>query len=323
MNSCSDIQSTMKFYDKQSVNSSKEQSAFNSNSFEQRATVVKDTLKELKDSPFQHNSSLFSLFARQKLTHLLMEYSDVFSSDLPPGLTPTCDVQHRIDVLSGTKSVSKPPYRLSASKAKKVESQLTDYLARGFIRPSTLPWSSPILLVNKKDGSMRMCIEYRGLNAITVKNKYPLSCVDELFDQLHGAQHFTKIDLRSRYHQVRILSEDISKIAFRTGFGHFEFLVMPFGLTNAPTTFMTLMDSVLRPYLGKFTVVFLDDILIYSKIEDEHIEHLQLVFEQLQTHALYPKPNKCDFFQTEIHYLGHVISYSNIKMDTDKVTTIL
>ncbi|MCO5599478.1 hypothetical protein L7F22_053582 [Adiantum nelumboides] len=323
MNSCSHMQSTMKFYDKQSVNNSKEQSASNSHSFEQHATVVKHTFKEVKDSPFQHNSSLFSPFARQKLTHLLTEYSDVFISDLPPGLPPTRDVQHRIDVLPGTKPMSKPPYRRSAGEAKEVESQLADYLARGFIRPSASPWTSPILLVKKKDGFMCMCIDYRGLNAITIKNKYPLPRVDELFDQLHGAQYFTKIDLCLRYHQVRILSEDISKTAFRTRFGHFEFLVMPFGLTNAPTTFMTLMDSVLRPYLGKFTVVFLDDILNYSKTKDEHIEHLQLVFEQLQTHALYAKTSKCNFFQTEIHYLGHVISYSGIKMDTDKVIAIL
>ncbi|MCO5561094.1 hypothetical protein L7F22_014715 [Adiantum nelumboides] len=222
---------------------------------------------------------------RQKLAHLLTEYSDVFSSDLPRGLPPTSDVQHRIDVLSGTKPVSKSPYRLSASEAKEVESQLADYLARGFIRLRTSPWASPVLLVKKKDGSMRMCVDYRGLNAITIKNTYPLPRVDELFDQLHGARYFTKIDLRSGYNQVRILSEDISKTAFRTRFGHFEFLVMPFGLTNAPATFMTLMDSVLQSYLGKFTVVFLDDILIYSKIEDEHIEHLRLVFEQFRTHA--------------------------------------
>ena len=159
------------------------------------------------------------------------------------------------------------------------------------------PWASPILLVKKKDGTMRMCIDYRGVNAITIKNKYPLPRVDELFDQLHGARYFSKIDLRSGYHQVRIRAEDVAKTAFRTKFGHYEFLVMPFGLTNAPATFMTLMDSVLRPYLGKFVVVFLDDILIYSKTESEHLEHLRLVFDKLREHALYAKQSKCEFFK--------------------------
>ncbi|MCO5600731.1 hypothetical protein L7F22_054846 [Adiantum nelumboides] len=185
------MQSAMTFYDKQSVNKSKEQSASNFNSIEQCA-IVKHTLKELKDSPSNHNSSFLSPFARQKLAHLLAKYSDVFSSDLPSSLPPKCDVQHRIDVHPNTKPVSKPPYRLSTSEAKKVESQLADYLAR----------------------TMRMCMDYRGLNAITIKNKYPLPRVDELFDQLHGARYFTKIDLCSRYHQVCIFLEDISKTTF-------------------------------------------------------------------------------------------------------------
>ena len=145
-------------------------------------------------------------------------------------LPPTCNVQHGIDVMEGKKPVSKPPYRMSASESQEVERQLVDYLARGFIRPSTSPWASPILLVKKKDGSMQMCIDYRGLNAITVKNKYPLPRVDELFDQLHGARYFSKIDLCLGYHQVPIQTEDIAKTAFRTKFGHYEFLVMPFGL---------------------------------------------------------------------------------------------
>ena len=162
-----------------------------------------------------------------------------------------------------------------------MERQLEDYVQRGFIRPSSSPWASPILLVKKKDGSMRMCVDYRGVNAITIKNKYPLPRVDELFDQLNGARYFSKIDLRSGYHPVRIQPQDVPKTAFRTRFGNYEFLVMPFGLTNAPATFMTLMDRVLRPYLGNFVVVFLDDILIYSRSEEEHLEHLRLVFELL------------------------------------------
>ena len=147
---------------------------------------------------------------------------------------------------------------------------MVDYLQREFIQPSQSPWALPILMVKKNDGSMRMCVDYRGLNAVTIKNKYPLPRIDELFDQLQGAKYFTKIDLRSGYHQICIRAEDVPKTAFRTRLGHFEFLVMPFGLTNAPATFMTQMDSTLRPYLGKFVVVFLDDILVYSRSKEEH-----------------------------------------------------
>ena len=156
--------------------------------------------------------------------------------------------------------MSKPAYRLSVNEAHEVERQLADLVQQGFIQPSRLQWASPVLLVKKKDGSMRMCIDYRGLNAATIKNKYPLPLIDELFDQLNGAKYFSKLDLRSGYHQVRIEPSDVPKTAFRTRFGHYEFLVMSFGLTNAPATFMTLMDTMLRPFLGKFVVVFLDDI---------------------------------------------------------------
>lgn len=269
------------------------------------------------------DNELLTSSTNNNLRSLLKEYGGVVPLDLPPRLSPTCKVQHGIDVMEGKEAVRKPRYCMDSSESQEVECQLADYLARGFIRHSILPWASPILLVKKKDGSMRMCIDYHGLNAIIVKNKYPLPSVDELFDQLHGTQYFSKIDLCSRYHQVPIQTEDIAKTAFRTKFEYYEFLVMPFGLTNAPTTFMTLMDSALRPYLGKVVVVFLDDILIFNKIKEEHLEHLRLVFEKLQTHSLYAKQSKCDFFKNEIHYLGHVISYAGVKMDKDKVDAIL
>ena len=305
-------QSALNFNNKQSAT---QQNVVNNQSFQD--------LHDLKNSPSQHNHTLLSSFARQSLDTLITEFKDVFPNELPHGLPPVRAVQHGIDIVQGSKPVSKPPYRMSASEAKEVEGQLADYLARGFIRPSTSPWASPILLVKKKDGTMRMCVDYRGLNALTIKNKYPLPRVDELFDQLQGKRYFSKVDLRSGFHQVRVSIDDILKTAFRTRFGHFEFLVMPFGLTNAPATFMTLMDSVLRPYLGKFVVVFLDDILIFSKTEEEHLEHLRLVFNELRTHALYAKQSKCEFFKNEIHYLGHTISFSGINMDTDKVDAIL
>ena len=170
---------------------------------------------------------------------------------------------------------------------------------------------------------MRMCVDYRGLNAVTIKNKYPMPCIDELFDQLQGAKYFTKIDLRSGYHQIRIRAEDVPKTAFRTRLGHFEFLVMPFGLTNAPATFMTQMDSTFRPNLGKFVVVFLDDILVYSRSEEEHWEHLRKVFDLLRAHKLFAKESKCEFFKTEVHYLGHIIPNEGIMMDPSKVEAII
>ncbi|MCO5555968.1 hypothetical protein L7F22_009512 [Adiantum nelumboides] len=168
-----------------------------------------------------------------------------------------------------------------------------------------------------------MCIDYRALNQVMIKNKYPMPRMDELFDQLYGAKYFSKIDLRSRYHQVRIKEEDVAKTVFRTRFWHFEFLVMPFGLSKAPTTFMTLMDNILRPYLRKFVVVFLDDILVYSKTQREHSGHLRKVFELLRQHKLFAKKRKCEFFEKEIHYLGHIISTHGIRMEPEKMESSL
>ena len=230
---------------------------------------------------------------------------------------------HHHVILTIPYQVERPPYRLSHSEALEVERQLVEYLKKGFIRPSSSPWAVPILLVKKKDGSMRMCVDFRALNQLTIKNKYPLPRVDELFDQLGGARYFTELDLRSGYHQIRIREQDVPKSAFRTKFGHYEFLVLSFGLTNAPAMFMSHMDEVLHPYIGKFIVVFLDDILIYSKTKKEHLEHLTKVFDLLQANQLYAKQSKCDFFMKQIHYLGHIVSSNGIQMDPAKVEVIL
>ena len=167
-----------------------------------------------------------------------------------------------------------------------------------------------------------MCVDYRELNKQTVKNRYPLPRQDELLDQLHGARCFSKIDLQSGYHQVRVADQANSKTAFGTRFGHFEFLVLPFGLTNAPATFMAFMHEVLQPYLDKFVVVSLDDILIYSKNEAEHLQHLALVLQKLREHHLYAKLSKCAFNLQEVEFLGHVVSSEGIKMDAGKVAAI-
>jgi hypothetical protein len=177
--------------------------------------------------------------------------------------------------MPGASLVSKAPYRMSTPELKELQLQLEEILKKGYIRPSVSPWGSPVLVVKKKHGTLRLCIDFWQLNKVIVKNKYPLPRIDDLFDQLKDVKIFLKIDLQSRYHQVRIKDEDISKTAFRTRYGHYEFIVVSFGLSNAPPVFMCLMNGVFRDYLDKFVIVFLDDILVYSKTEEEHEQHLE------------------------------------------------
>jgi hypothetical protein len=200
---------------------------------------------------------------------------------------------------------------------------LQELLDKGFIHPSTSPYGAPILFVKKKDGSLRMCIDYRALNKLTIKNRYPLPRIDEIFDRVHGAKVFSKLDLRSGYHQIRIQDQDISKTAFRTRYGHYEFMVMPFGLTNAPATFQRLVNDIFRPLLDNCVVVYLDDILIYSPDLATHQEHLRQVFEILRREKLYCKKSKCEFLKTSVEYLGHVISDQGIQVDPKKVESIV
>ncbi len=254
---------------------------------------------------------------------MLSAYRDVFPDELPPGLPPSRDIDHRIELIPGSVPPSRPTYRLSAAELEELRKQLAELTAAGFIQPSKSPFGAPILFVKKKDGSMRMCVDYRALNNITIKNSYPLPRIDELFDRLQGAKYFSKIDLRSGYHQIRIAEEDVPKTAFRTRYGHFEFLVLPFGLTNAPATFMHLMHQAFRPYLDEFVLVFLDDILIYSKTMQEHEEHVRKVMDILRQQKLYAKESKCELFRTEVEFLGHRVGQDGVKMMEDKVKAIL
>ncbi|GKB56364.1 putative reverse transcriptase domain-containing protein [Tanacetum coccineum] len=208
-------------------------------------------------------------------------FPEVFLEDLP-GLPPTRQVEFQIDLVPGAAPVARSPYRLAPTELQELSTQLQELSDKGFIRPSSSPWGAPVLFVKKKDGSFRMCIDYRELNKLTVKNRYPLPRIDDLFDQLQGSRVYSKIDLRSGYHQLRVREEDIPKTSFRTRYGHYEFQVMPFGLTNAPALFMDLMNRVCKPYLDKFMIVFIDDILIYSKSKEEHAEHLKLILELLK-----------------------------------------
>ncbi|GJV11699.1 putative reverse transcriptase domain-containing protein [Tanacetum coccineum] len=195
-------------------------------------------------------------------------------------------VEFQIDLIPGAAPVARAPYRLAPSEMKELSKQLQELSDKGFIRPSSSPWGAPVLFVKKKDGSFRMCIDYHELNKLTVKNRYPLPRINDLFDQLQGSSIYSKIDLKSGYHQLRVREKDIPKTAFRTRYGHYEFQVMPFGLTNAPVVFMDLMNRVCKPYLDKFVIVFIDDILLYSKDEKEHEEHLKAILELLKKEKL-------------------------------------
>ncbi|KAI3771892.1 hypothetical protein L6452_03063 [Arctium lappa] len=249
---------------------------------------------------------------------VMREFPDVFPEDLP-GLPPDRVVDFRIDLIPGAAPIARAPYRLAPTEMQEMVVQLRDLLEKGFIRPSSSPWGAPVLFVKKKDGAMRMCIDYRELNKVTVKNRYLLPRIDDLFDQLQGAGCFSKIDLRSGYHQVKVAKSDIPKTAFRTRYGHYEFLVMPFGLTNAPAIFMDLMNRVCRPFLDKSIIVFIDDILVYSKNEEEHEQHLREVLEVLRRERLYAKFSKCDFWLPEVQFLGHIVSKEGVKVDPAKI----
>nr|CAE02079.2 OSJNBa0074B10.7 [Oryza sativa Japonica Group] len=252
---------------------------------------------------------------------IVSEFGDVFPDELP-GMPPKREIEFRIDLAPGTTPLYRRPYRMAANELPEVKKQLEELKEKGYIRPSTSPWGAPVIFVEKKDKTKRMCVDYRALNEVTIKNKYPLPRIDDLFDQLKGATVFSKIDLRSGYHQLRICEEDIPKTGFTTRYGLYEFTVMSFGLTNAPAFFMNLMNKVFMEYLDKFVVVFIDDILVNSQSEEDHQQHLRLVLGMLREHQLYAKLSKCEFRLSEVKFLGHVISAKGVAVDTETVTAV-
>ena len=259
--------------------------------------------------------------ANEDIQLLLHQYADVFTD--PQTLPPQRSYDHTIPLVPDAVPFNSRPYHYSPQHKTEIEKQVKYLLEHGLITHSNSPFASPVLLVKKKDGSWRFCVDYRKLNALTVKNKFPLPIIEEILDELQGSRIFTKLDMKSGYHQVRMLPADEHKTAFKTHHGHYQFKVMPFGLTNAPATFQCIMNQVLQPFLRQFVLVFLDDILIYSKTMADHIQHLQEVLEILRANQLYLKASKCSFGQNSLEYLGHIISAQGVATDPTKTQAMI
>ncbi len=271
--------------------------------------------------------SLLSEEERAQAEHMTQQlqrtFKDVFPDELPAGVPPHRDTEpFRIDLKEGTRPFGRYGPRMTEENTQAAGKMIRELLAKGFIRPSRSPWGSPMFLVEKPDGGKRMVIDYRALNAATTRNRYPLPRVDELFDQLQGARYFSKLDLRTGYWQIRIAAEDVPKTAFTSRHGHFEWLVLPMGLTNAPAEFMMLMENTFREELNKFVLVFLDDILVYSRTLEEHEQHLRQVLQRLREKKLYAKLSKCCFFHQEVEFLGHFVGRAGVRMVEGKVAAV-
>jgi hypothetical protein len=257
---------------------------------------------------------------KQQMDKVVEEYEDIFTS--PTGVPLHCQVKHPIDLTPGAPLPNGPIYWRSVLENDEIKRQIQELLHKGHIRPSSSPCGSPIVLVQKKDGTWRLCIDYRALNKITVQNRYPIPRIDDLLDQLKGEKYFSKIDLKSGYHQVPIEPSDVWKTAFKSKEGLFEWLVVPFGLTNAPATFMRLMDDILRPFTNSFVVVYLDDILIFSQTWEEHLHHIRQVLQTLRQHKLCANLEKCTFGMTQVQYLGYIIDERGVHVDPAKIQVI-
>lgn len=256
----------------------------------------------------------------RELTELLQKYQPIFH--IPNTLPPSRAHDHRIILEHNSGPANVRPYRYPHIQKNEIERAIKEILSTGIIQPSSSPFSSPVLLVKKKDGSWRFCVDYRALNRVTMKDRYPIPTIDELLDELHGASYFTKLDLKSGYHHIRVQPEDVHKTAFRTHDGHYEFLVITFGLTNAPTTFQSLMNDIFRTLLRRHVSVFYDDILVYSRTWIEHLSHLEKVFSILLSNQLYVNQSKCLIGKGEVEYLGHIISEARVSADPKKICSM-
>ena len=248
-------------------------------------------------------------------------YKDIFTD--PQCLPPRRAYDHAISLLPGSTPINAKPYHYSPLYKTEIENQVQQLLQAGLITQSHSPFASPVLLVKKKDGTWRFCVDYRKLNDMTIKNRFPMPIIEEILDELTGAKVFTKLDMKAGYHQIRMLPEDEFKTAFKTHQGHYQFKVMPFGLTNAPATFQCIMNEILKPFLRKFVPVFLDDILIFSPSMEAHVDHLEQVFATLRKHQLYLKESKCTFAKDSLEYLGHIIGAQGVSTDPSKIIDML
>jgi hypothetical protein len=256
------------------------------------------------------------------LSSLLQEFQDVFPDELPPGLPPLRGIEHRIDLIPGAPLPNKAPYRINPEETKEIQRQVQQLIDNGHVRESLSPCAVPVILVPKRDGTFRMCSDCRPINAITVRYRYPIPCLDDMLDELSGATIFSKIDLKSGYYQIRIQEGDELKTTFKTKFGLYEWLVMPMGLSEAPSTFMRVMHFVLRPYIGVFVVVYFDDILVFSKSIKDHVTHLRTILQTLRKERLYANMDKCLFGVDKLVFLGFVVSSKGVHVDESKINAI-
>ena len=259
--------------------------------------------------------SHFTKEQQQQMSDTRSQFQDCLPDNMPDGLPPKRDKNHDIDVEPGSTLPSRPPFRLPKPELDELERQLQELLKLGYIQPSKSPFGAPVFFVKKADGSLRLVCDWRQLNRITIKNKACLPNIEDLFDTVQGSKYFSKLDLASGYHQVRVRDCDVRKTAINTPFGNYEYRVMGFGLTNAPATFLSLMNHVLQPFLSKFVVVFLDDILIYNRSWKEHLQHIRAVMTCLRRNQLYCKPKKCEFGEIQVKFLGHLVTGTTLAPD--------
>ena len=294
------------------------------------ANTIADTdVPAASDTPVNElNARLQDVFIEQQSTvsgiqELVQQFQSVFPVEMPAGLPPDRGISHAIPLQTNQPPPASKVYRLSKPQREEMDKQIKSLLKKGWIRPSSSPYGSPILFTKKKDGGMRMCVDYRAVNKMTTKNSYPLPRIDDLLDKLSGASIFSCLDLQQAYHQVRLLPEDIAKTAFTTPQGLYEYLVLPFGLSNAPSTFQSVINSILGPELAHCCLVYMDDIVVFSKTPEEHFTHLRLVLCKLQGAKLYGKLSKCKFALSSIKFCGHVVDQHGVMPDPDKIKVVL